>query len=71
MESRFWLPAGGGLAVSGCEAGAGCPAQQAIILQSQLQSGFAVGACGACAQLIVCAQINATQNIMDNTAFTI
>jgi hypothetical protein len=61
---------GTGLAVSGCEAGVGCAAQQAI-LPPQPQSIFVTDTCGVCAQLIICAQINAKLHMMDNTTFTI
>jgi len=58
------------LAASGCEIGAWCAAQQAI-LPPQPQSGFAAAACGVCAQAAICAQTNAKLQMMDHAVFTI
>jgi hypothetical protein len=69
-ESWFWFPAGTGFAASGCETGALCAAQQAI-LPPQPQSAFAVGNCGICAQTAICAQANARLQMMDNATFTV
>jgi hypothetical protein len=69
-ESWFWFPAGAGLAESGCEIGAWCAAQQAI-LPPQPQSGFAADDGGLCAQTAICAHANARLQMMDSAVFTI
>ncbi len=68
--TESWFPAGAGLAVSGCEAGAGLAAQQAI-LPRQPQSGFAADTCGVGAQTIICAQANARLQMMESAVFMI